>query len=74
MPNPLANKSNSLSEIQAVLAHEIGHLALNHYIWLGAELGITWLSEPNYQVWQGEDGAVDARPPDRQGSRRAGAD
>ena len=30
-------------------------LALNHYIWLGAELGITWLSEPNYQVWQGED-------------------
>ena len=29
-------------------------LALNHYIWLGAELGITWLSEPNYQVWQGE--------------------
>ena len=27
----LINKSNSLSEIQAVLAHEIGHLALNHY-------------------------------------------
>ena len=24
-------KSNSLSEIQAILAHEIGHLALNHY-------------------------------------------
>ncbi len=27
----LINKSNSLSEIQAVLAHEIGHLALNHH-------------------------------------------
>ena len=27
----LINQSNSLSEIQAVLAHEIGHLALNHY-------------------------------------------
>ena len=27
----LINKSNSLSEIQAVLAHEIGHLALNHF-------------------------------------------
>ena len=27
----LINKSKSLSEIQAVLAHEIGHLALNHY-------------------------------------------
>ncbi len=27
----LINKSNSLSEIQAILAHEIGHLALNHY-------------------------------------------
>ena len=27
----LISKSNSLSEIQAVLAHEIGHLALNHY-------------------------------------------
>ena len=27
----LINKANSLSEIQAVLAHEIGHLALNHY-------------------------------------------
>ena len=27
----LINKLNSLSEIQAVLAHEIGHLALNHY-------------------------------------------
>ncbi len=27
----LIDKSNSLSEIQAVLAHEIGHLALNHY-------------------------------------------
>jgi len=24
-------KSNSLSEIQAIIAHEIGHLALNHY-------------------------------------------
>lgn len=29
-------------------------LALNHYIWVGAELGITWLTEPNYQVWQDE--------------------
>jgi Putative Zn-dependent protease, contains TPR repeats len=27
----LINNSNSLSEIQAILAHEIGHLALNHY-------------------------------------------
>ncbi len=27
----LINKSNSLSEIQAILAHEIGHLTLNHY-------------------------------------------
>ncbi len=27
----LINKSKTLSEIQAVLAHEIGHLALNHY-------------------------------------------
>ena len=27
----LINKSNSLSEIQAVMAHEIGHLILNHY-------------------------------------------
>ena len=27
----LINRSNSLSEIQAILAHEIGHLALNHY-------------------------------------------
>ena len=27
----LINQANSLSEIQAVLAHEIGHLALNHY-------------------------------------------
>ncbi len=27
----LINKSKSLSEIQAVLAHEIGHLTLNHY-------------------------------------------
>ena len=27
----LINGSRSLSEIQAVLAHEIGHLALNHY-------------------------------------------
>lgn len=27
----LINKSNSLSEIQAVLAHEIGHLVLNHF-------------------------------------------
>ena len=27
----LIHKSNSLSEIQAVLAHEIGHLALNHF-------------------------------------------
>ena len=27
----LIDKSKSLSEIQAVLAHEIGHLALNHY-------------------------------------------
>ena len=27
----LINKSNSLSEIQAVMAHEIGHLTLNHY-------------------------------------------
>ena len=27
----LINKANSLSEIQAVLAHEIGHLTLNHF-------------------------------------------
>ena len=27
----LINQANSLSEIQAVLAHEVGHLALNHY-------------------------------------------
>ena len=27
----LINKSNSLSEIQAILAHEIGHLVLNHH-------------------------------------------
>ena len=27
----MINKSNSLSEIQAVMAHEIGHLVLNHY-------------------------------------------
>ncbi len=27
----LINRSNSLSEIQAILAHEVGHLALNHY-------------------------------------------
>ena len=27
----LINQADSLSEIQAVLAHEIGHLALNHY-------------------------------------------
>ncbi len=27
----LISKSKSLSEIQAVIAHEIGHLALNHY-------------------------------------------
>lgn len=29
-------------------------LAVNHYIWMGAELGVTWLSEPNYRVWQNE--------------------
>lgn len=28
--------------------------ALNHYLWIGGEFGVTWLSEANYLDWQGD--------------------